>query len=35
MVYFFFDKKLIGSSVNDKTKQNQRSLDLATHQLAE
>ena len=35
MVYTFFDKKLIGSGVNDKTKQNQRSLDLATHQLAE
>ena len=39
MVYKFFDKKLKGSGVNthakDKIKQNQRSLDLATHQLAE
>ena len=39
MVYKFFDKKSKGSGVNthakDKIKQNQRSLDLATHQLAE
>ena len=39
MVQTFFDKKSKGSSVNmhasDKIKQNQRPLDLATHQLAE
>ena len=39
MVYKFFDEKSKGSGVNtranDKIKQNQRSLDLATHQLAE
>ena len=39
MVYKFFDKKSTGSGVNMhanyKIKQNQRSLDLATHQLAE
>ena len=39
MVYKFFDEKAKGSGVNtranDKIKQNQRSLDLATHQLAE
>ena len=39
MVYKYFDKKLKGSGVNmrtnDKIKQNQRPLDMATHQLAE
>ena len=39
MVYKFFDKKLKGRGVNthanDKIKQNQCPLDLATHQLAE
>ena len=39
MVQTFFDKKSKGSGVNmhtsDKIKQNQRPLDLATHQLAE
>ena len=38
MIYTFFDKKSKESGVNmhanDKTKQNQRPLDLATHQLA-
>ena len=38
MVYKFFDKKSKESGVNmhanDKIKQNQRPLDLATHQLA-
>ena len=31
----FFDKKSKGGGVNDNIKQNQRPLDLATHQLAE
>ena len=35
MVYKFFDKKSKRSGVNDKIKQNQHPLDLATHQLAE
>ena len=39
MVYKYFDKKLKGSGVNmrtnDKIKQNQRPLEMATHQLAE
>ena len=39
MVYKFFDKKSKESGVNthanDKIKENQRPLDLATHQLAE
>ena len=39
MVYKFFDKKSKGGGLikhaNDKIKQNQRSLDLAAHQLAE
>ena len=35
MGYKFFDKKSKGSGINDKIKQNQRPLDLATHQLAE
>ena len=39
MIYKFFDKKPKGSGVNthanDKIKQNQRPLDLVTHQLAE
>ena len=35
MGYKFFDKKSKGSGVNDNIKQNQRPLDLATHQLAE
>ena len=35
MVYKCFDKKSKGSGVNDKIKQNQSPLDLATHQLAE
>ena len=35
MVYKFFDKKAKVSGVNDKIKQNERPLDLATHQLAE
>ena len=35
MVYNFFDKKSKGGGVNDNIKQNQRPLDLATHQLAE
>ena len=34
MVYKCFDKKSKGSDINDKIKQNQRSLDLAAHQLA-
>ena len=37
MVYKFFDKKPSGGvniHANDKTKQNQRPLDLATHQVA-
>ena len=39
MVYKFFNKKSKGSGANthanDKIKQNQRHLDLATHQLVE
>ena len=39
MVYKFLDKKSAGSGVNmhgnNKIKQNQRPLDLITHQLAE
>ena len=35
MVYKFFDKKSKGAGVNNKIKQNQRRIDLATHQLAE
>ena len=39
MVYRFFDKKSADSGINmhanDKIKQNQRPLNLATHQLAE
>ena len=35
MVYKYFDKKSKGSGVNNKIKQNQHSLDLAAHQLAE
>ena len=35
MVYKFFDKKSKGAGVNNKIKQNQRRLDLTTHQLAE
>ena len=35
MVYKFLDKKSKGGGVNNKIKQNQHPLDLATHQLAE
>ena len=35
MVYKCFDKRSTGSGANDKIKQNQLPLDLATHQLAE
>ena len=35
MVYNLFDKTSKGSGINDKITQNQRPLDLATHQLAE
>ena len=35
MVYIFFNKKTSGSGSNNKIKQNQRPLDLATRQLAE
>ena len=35
MAYKCFDKKSIGTSVNDKIEQNRHSLDLVAHQLAE
>ena len=34
MIYEFFNKNLKGNSIDDKIKQNQHPLDLATHQLA-